>query len=410
MVTICLAGLSRPRTILSGDPVGRRVPLGLLAAGLVLIAGTSACGPSTVHGEAGLSGVEAGRFTQISMSQLSTCGLREDGEAVCWGYRHQGSLSPKPGPFTRLASSGQATCGLRTDGTVACWGRKFYSNKQVEAPEGIFTSLEAGRTNFCAIRSDGAIWCWGDSEFGVSRGPVPYRSVHPGSDNVCVLREDRRVECLGVEVPGCFTPPDDEIRAMDNGWSIACGLRMDGTPICWGLGEEKESWSRREPLGQLEGAAASGLKVQTGREAVRTANMKIAVANSTQNEGDIAAAHGTALGAGIVQAGGHRDLAAWAVRRSGALKVPSLSLKKVSVGHVGAVCGLDTNDRVRCWGAGAGADCDASQSKGPPPGRYVDIDVNGLCACAVRDDGRVACWGDNYKGGASPPGSPAATE
>ena len=42
----------------------------------------------------------------------------------------------------------------------------------------------------------------------------------------------------------------------------------------------------------------------------------------------------------------------------------------------------------------------------PPEGRFTEVSVGLSHACAIRDDGTVACWGDNAGGRAEPPGRP----
>ena len=47
-----------------------------------------------------------------------TCGLREDGTAVCWGLDSHGMTSPPEGEtFAAISSGDRHTCGLRLDGT-----------------------------------------------------------------------------------------------------------------------------------------------------------------------------------------------------------------------------------------------------------------------------------------------------
>jgi alpha-tubulin suppressor-like RCC1 family protein len=39
----------------------------------------------------------------------------------------------------------------------------------------------------------------------------------------------------------------------------------------------------------------------------------------------------------------------------------------------------------------------------PPAGRFVQMEIGGDHACAIRADGTVACWGSNAFGQATPP-------
>ena len=89
-------------------------------------------------------------FSSISSGFGHTCGLREDGAAVCWGGLH--------------------TCGLREDGAAVCWGYSRFS--QASPPEGeAFASISSGGGHTCGLRKDGAAVCWGWNEYGQASPP-----------------------------------------------------------------------------------------------------------------------------------------------------------------------------------------------------------------------------------------------
>ena len=60
-------------------------------------------------------------------------------------------------------------------------------------------------------------------------------------------------------------------------------------------------------------------------------------------------------------------------------------------------CKLSADGRLACWGD------DTHGQASPPPGTYTDIAVNTDYSCAIRTDGRLACWGDDTDGRATPP-------
>ncbi len=50
------------------------------------------------------------------------CGLRLDGEAVCWHATAATWHEPAPpGPFTSITAGNRHACGLRPDGAAECW-------------------------------------------------------------------------------------------------------------------------------------------------------------------------------------------------------------------------------------------------------------------------------------------------
>ena len=105
------------------------------------------------------------------------------------------SSTPSPPPrgeaFEELAVSRRHTCGLREDGTALCWGASDpdYDFGQAKAPQGEqFTAISAGYYHTCALRLDGTALCWGvgpgdetprGHRVGLARLPLPPRSVSP---------------------------------------------------------------------------------------------------------------------------------------------------------------------------------------------------------------------------------------
>ena len=53
----------------------------------------------------------------------------------------------------------------------------------------------------------------------------------------------------------------------------------------------------------------------------------------------------------------------------------------------GYACGLRTDGRVECWGAGTTGRAD------PPEASFTQISVGPYYACGIRDDKAVQCWG-----------------
>ena len=63
----------------------------------------------------------------ISAGSFHACGLRENGQAVCWGaerdYYDFGQANPPTDErFVTISAGGMHTCGLRADGRAVCWG------------------------------------------------------------------------------------------------------------------------------------------------------------------------------------------------------------------------------------------------------------------------------------------------
>ena len=134
----------------------------------------------------------------ISAGWQHSCGIREDGTAVCWGNNNYGQVDAPSGTFTTISAGGwQHSCGVRGDGTAVCWGNNQYG--EADAPSGTFTTISAGGwQHSCGVRGDGTAVCWGRNEYGEADAPS-----------------------------GTFT-------TISAGWQHSCGVRGDGTAVCWG--------------------------------------------------------------------------------------------------------------------------------------------------------------------------------
>ena len=103
---------------------------------------------------------------------------------------------------------------LRTDGDILCWG----ANLKGGFLEGPYTTVTMGGYHVCANRPDGTIYCDGQNFLGQLN--IPDTLTGPTTDD---------------EPPPDTTPPptrgDTTISA---GFAHSCGVRADGTAVCWG--------------------------------------------------------------------------------------------------------------------------------------------------------------------------------
>jgi hypothetical protein len=83
-------------------------------------------------------------------------------------------------------------------------------------------------------------------------------------------------------------------------------------------------------------------------------------------------------GQGVVQQGGPASAAAG-------------PFTQVSAGFY-YTCALRTDGTLACWGD------NYAEETTPPAGTLSQVDAGGYHTCGVRTDGTVACWGDNSEG------------
>jgi len=268
---------------------------------------------------------------------------------------------PDPEPVARVVlavdTGIDTTCAVVDDGRVYCWGGT-YGLKAVPVV-GVVDAVDiaAGVFHFCALRSTGGVQCWGDNAAGQLGDGSTTSSPSP-------------VEVVGLT----------DAVGITAAQSASCALRSNGEAVCWG--------ARYDVVPQR-------LFDLTGLEQVTL--------------GD---AHGCArVFTGDVWCWGHNSYGELGNGPTTTDALPAVvagyGFADVSAGN-SLTCGVNADDTATCWGRngegqhGAG-DFDANAVKravlgpdGMPLGGIVSVSAsNGLHACALLDDGRVACWGNN---------------
>jgi alpha-tubulin suppressor-like RCC1 family protein len=133
-----------------------------------------------------ISGFQVG---STSVGGDHTCGIKSDGTAWCWGKNENGQVDGKPISSSPYYAAGQPPGG------------------------GTFVQISAGNEHSCGIKTDGSTICWGldaNGEVGgkIARSPLYYASGPP---------------------PGGGT-----YLQVSAGASHSCGIRNDGSVLCWG--------------------------------------------------------------------------------------------------------------------------------------------------------------------------------
>ena len=148
-------------------------------------------------------------------------------------------------------------------------------------------------------------------------------SVSAGTWHGCGVKADGSVLCWGSDDDGESTPPDDSFTSVSAGGSHTCGVKIGGSVLCWGSDDDGESTP------------------------------------------------------------------------------PDDSFASVSAGG-DHTCGVKTDGSVACWGGN-----DDGQST-PPSGPFASVSAGLVHSCGVKTDGSVVCWGFDRPdrpepGGATPP-------
>ena len=141
-----------------------------------------------------------------------------------------------------------------------------------------------------------------------------FTAVSAGYWHSCGLRADGTIVCWGrnstwnVDYAGQADPPDGNFTAVTTGSWHSCGLRADGTIVCWGLNHR----------GQADPPYGNYTAVTTGE------------------------------------------------------------------GHS---CGLRADGTIVCWGSNYAGQAD------PPDGIFTAVSAGAAHSCGLRADGTIVCWG-----------------
>jgi alpha-tubulin suppressor-like RCC1 family protein len=346
-------------------------------------------------------GAATDRYAQVAGGGYHSLGLRADGSLWAWGRNDAGQLGsatnngpddPNPTPAatgmalpTRSTAMG-ATFGLavKADGTLWAWGNNADGQLGLDPATTPSTTralqvgtdrdwvmVAAGDAHSLALKADGSLWAWGNngsSQLGNPANPtassatptqVPgtYTRVAAGPEHSLGLRADGSLWAWGsnaagqlgsspnvfssatpLQVPGAYTQ-------MSGGFYFSIGLRADGSLWGWGYNY----------YGQLGNATNN----EVGSPGPNTTPTQVA---GTWKQATTGNSHTMAL-----QADG--SLWAWGNNRFGQL-------------------GTATNS--------------GTEKPTPTPtqvaGTFTQVAAGHFHSLALKDDGTLWTWGNNYAG------------
>lgn len=323
----------------------------------------------------------------LAIGEFHTCALLAGGKVSCWGNGANGRLgygntftigdneTPATGPgFVQLPNNETATaiatgiahtCALLSSGKVACWGANGsgqlgYGNTNAigdnETPAGNPVSggmvalpggfaaraIAAGGNTTCAILLDDRLTCWGEN----TSGQLGFGNTNAIGDNETPANN---------AVAAGFIPLGVGVRVLQVsvGRDHVCAVRTDFQLLCWGS----------NGFGQLGTGAGTGVDARIGDNEFLTSLPT----------------------AGVVPVG--------------------QQIRSVSAGWA-HTCAIDTDHRVRCWGAGSAGrlgygntttigDDEAAEAAGPLTnlGLAEQVSANNSHTCDVHSGGLLYCWG-----------------
>lgn len=407
----------------------------------------------------------------VASGDAHACVLTFVGGVMCWGRNGQGQLGRgtiggsdgTPQPVLGLASGVVAisagashTCAIESNGAVKCWGGndvgqlgRSTANGNPDGFPAVVSGLSepvvavsAGEAHTCVVTTAGAAKCWGSNSSGqLGRGTVGLPSAVPqdvaglGTDAIaitagglhsCAATSTGSVKCWGSNISGQLgrgtsggqdgTPQDvvglgASVRSIASGRLHSCALTAAGGLKCWGT----------NGYGELGRGSAGGLD-GTPRDVV---GLTTGVALGSLGRSHSCALMATGSPGGAVKCWGANFSAQLGRGTIGAqdgtpADVVDLPLGASAIASGGThTCALATGGRVACWGYNSEGQLGRGTSGPEPASAPRDVrlppEVTALSlgqshACALRDQGRVSCWGANYQGQAGQPNTGTAVQ
>lgn len=211
---------------------------------------------------------EGEQFVKLAPGRDHTCGLRQDNTHICWGDLPEDVRPSDDAKFVDIVSGSHFSCGISTDQQTLCWGWERRVNFHRIPVDDDFASVATTNTSdysrTCGIDATGLVTCVGvpmfcipnalyvspcwriqfDEDPGYSydvNQPTPY---NPAPGHTFASLSTEAPEC-GIKADGtalCWhpwgsvgSPPTTEtFTQISAGTRHVCGIRTDGTIACWG--------------------------------------------------------------------------------------------------------------------------------------------------------------------------------
>ncbi len=229
----------------------------------------------------------------VSAASTTSCAVKSDGTAWCWGNGAGGLLGNGAGAnslvpvqvsgvtdATQISISPNGGCVRTSSGLAKCWGDAAFRGDGVSsvalAPVTAsiteVVKVAAGTHSACALKSDGTVWCWGSNEDGQLGNGTTAQSLVPvqvsGIENAvdvasggfgsssfggaaCAVLQNGTVKCWGddsrlqmgdgdaspaVHLTATSVVGLTDASKISLGFYTACAVRTTGAVKCWGLG------------------------------------------------------------------------------------------------------------------------------------------------------------------------------
>lgn len=304
----------------------------------------------------------------------------------------------------QLRVGGTSSCVVRSDGSAFCWGRLLGPVDgqvvQVVKPDGApaaLRSLDPGVWRICGTVASRKIVC---NPYAVASAAYS-RDLSTSYD----CREHNCVDELPLRAP-------TDLTSSTGGSYHSCGLDQQGQAYCWG-----GNWMGQLGLGWTSADSTGGGGEKVGAPTLVNGQLRFQSLSTGELHTCGVTGEGEAFCWGYGQ---HGEVGDSMIMRycSGELPYPTepcstpephrvpgdVRFTSVDAGQR-LSCGVSVDGEVYCWGSNYRCElgrCDGEDSPVPIrirlPAKALQVDAGYWFACAVTEDHRGYCWGHNTSG------------
>lgn len=217
-------------------------------------------------------------------------------------------------------------------------------------------------------------------------------SVDVGWFHTCGVRTDGSVVCWGDDAFDQLIPPIGPFERVVAGDVNTCAVASDGSVSCWGQDTGGESSPPDGAYRQVDLGAFHGC-------GVRSDSTVVCWGSDYWEQSSPPTGAFRQVGAGFSFSCGLRtdgSISCWGDDTYGQSTPPIGTFNEISVSNAHG-CGVQPDGTVSCWGN------DEHGQSTPPTGSFGSVTAGDFHTCGLRLDGTVACWGDDGHSQASPP-------
>jgi len=227
---------------------------------------------------------------------------------------------------------------------------------------------------------------------------INLKSLSVGESHTCGIKTDGSVVCWGDDRFDQSIPPSGTFAQISASSNYTCGVKTDGRVACWGRGSfdhtpPDETFTQISGSSNLVCGVTNTYKYEDGNDVVCWGSDWQGRGNPLTGLRFIQVSTGDTHACGVTIYG---ELVCWGDDQVGQSIPPSGTFTQVSA-TFNRTCGVKTNGNVACWGL------DDWGAATPPSGTFTQVSASYDHTCGVKTNGSVACWGLDDWGKASPP-------